>query len=287
MSDLLAADRLNHPTNVAFNPLGNPNLMFIAAWHNSEVKTVDLSLGTDIVVACGTGARALGGNGGPALAAKLNLPVAVAFNATGDMLIADQANQMIRIVDHATGIIQTLAGLGPCEDSGESRSVHPRRRRSGDRGRLSFSHRPGGDTGGRIALDADGNIYVADTSHFRVRKIDTSGIIHTLAGTGASGFAGDGGPATQAQLGYLADVAVGADGAVYIADTTNNCVRVVSPAGAIATFAGQCGPSGGFAGDGGPAAAAVLDRPYGVEVAPSGDVYVADTHNQRIRVIYH
>ncbi|HEY4184055.1 MAG TPA: hypothetical protein VGP07_03260 [Polyangia bacterium] len=276
--------RLNHPTNVTFDQNG---LMVIAAWHNSRVKTVDLTLppDSDIVDICGNGKRGFSGNGGPASVATLDLPVAVVFDANQDLLIADQANQMIRKVDHVTGIIDTIAGTGHCADS-----VNPAPCVLNDEGpalQAGF-HFPIGQAatpGGRIALDALGNIYVADTEDFRVRQIDTNGIVHTYAGTGDDGFAGDGGPATAAQLSRLSDVAVEVDGTVLVADTENNCVRAISPYGIISTFAGLCGQNG-FTGDGGPATAALLDRPYGIEVAPSGDVYIADTHNQRVRIVY-
>ena len=139
--------------------------------------------------------------------------------------------------------------------------------------------------GGRIALAADGTIYVADTDNFRVRRIDPAGIITTFAGTGTWGFAGDGGPAAAAQVGRVADVAIAADGRLFIADSDNDCVRVVTPDGIIATFAGICGQPG-FSGDDGPATAAQLDSPAGVEIGRQGEIYIADTHNQRIRVVY-
>ena len=279
-----STDRLNHPTGVAFNPLGLPGSMTIAAWHNSRVKTVDLATG-EIVDVCGNGKRGFGGNGGPAATATLDLPVGIAFTPAGDMLIADQANQMIRRVDHASGVIDTIAGTGHCADA-----INPNPCILNDGGPATGAgfHFPIGQAaqpGGRIALDAAGYIYVADTENYRVRRIDPTGVIETFAGTGTWGYAGDGGLAREAQLGRVADVAVGSDGSVYIADTDNSCVRVVSPDGVIATFAGRCG-QGGFAGNDSPATEALLDRPYGVEVAPTGDVYIADTHNQRVRMVF-
>jgi sugar lactone lactonase YvrE len=281
-----STDRLNHPTNVTFDANG---LMVIAAWHNSRVKTVDLSLPEpgNIVNICGTGKRGFAGNGGPASAATLDLPVAVVFDAAHDLLIADQANQMIRKVDATTGIIETIAGQGHCADAQNPAPCVPFMDEVPARS-ASF-HLPTGQAatpGGRIALDAAGNIYIADTENFRVRMIDGAGIIHTFAGTGVDGFAGDGGPAAAAELSRVTDVAVAPDGSVYIADTENSCIRMVTPAGIMTTFAGVCGQAG-FAGDGGPAAGSLLDRPYGIEIAPTGDLYIADTHNQRVRVVYH
>jgi hypothetical protein len=281
-----STDRLNHPTNVTFDANG---LMVIAAWHNSRIKTVDLTLPEpgNVVNTCGNGKRGFGGNGGPAAMATLDLPVAVAFDKNWNLFIADQANQMIRRVDALTGIIDTIAGQGHCADS-QNPNPCPVFMDEIPAKDAAF-HLPVGQAaspGGRLALDAAGNIYLADTENFRVRMIDTAGMIHTFAGTGANGFAGDGGPANQAELGRSTDVAVGPDGSVYIADTENSCIRVVAPSGILTTFAGQCGQRG-FAGDDGPAAAALLDRPYGVEVAPTGDIYIADTHNQRVRVVFH
>lgn len=280
-SDDPATGRLNHPTDVVFSPEGR---MVIAAWHNSKVKTVDLATG-EILDTCGNGKRGFGGNGGPAATATLDLPVGVVFTASGDLLISDQANQMIRSVNAETGIIQTIAGKGHCADS-----VNPEPCFLGDDGpaidaTFRFPLGQMAQPGGRIALDADGRIYVADTGNYRVRRIDTDGTITTFAGTGQPGYAGDGGPAAEARLGRLSDVAVGADGTVYIADTSNSCVRMVTTDGIMSTFAGRCGERG-FAGDHGVATDALVDRPYGVAVGPTGDVYIADTHNNRVRVVF-
>jgi len=282
-SDDPSTNRLNHPTNVTFDPLGPPGELVIAAWHNSRVKRADMATG-DVIDMCGTGKRGYAGDGGPAEVATLDLPVGVVFDGAGNLLIADQANQMIRKVDRTTDVITTIAGIGHCADA-----VNPDPCQLNDGGPATAAgfHFPIGQSaspGGRIALGADGSIFVADTGNFRLRRIDPAGTITTFAGNGTWGFAGDGGPATDAQLGRLADVAVGADGRVYIADTDNSCIRVVTPDGIISTFAGRCGERG-FSGDGGLATASQLDRPYGVEVGAGGEVYVADTHNHRIRVV--
>ena len=283
-SDDPTTDRLNHPTNVTFDPMGSPDEMWIAAWHNSRVKKVDLTTGTMTDV-CGTGKRGFAGNGGPAAAATLDLPVAIVFDAAGNLLIADQANQMIRRVDRGDDVITTIAGTGHCADA-----VNPNPCVLNDGGPATAAgfHFPIG----QMATPGRTHRARAPTARSTSRTPRTSasaastpaGIITTFAGTGEWGFAGDGGPAAAAQLGRLADVAIGADGRIYVADSDNDCVRVVTPDGIIATFAGRCGQAG-FAGDGGPATAALLDRPSGVEVGRQGEVYIADTHNQRIRVV--
>jgi sugar lactone lactonase YvrE len=275
--------RLNHPTNVTFDPMGPPGELIIAAWHNSRIKKVLLDDGS-IIDLCGNGKRGFGGNGGPASMATLDLPVGVAFDPAGNLLIADQANQMIRKVDRATETISTIAGIGRCADS-----VNPNPCVVNDGGPATMGgfHFPIGQAaspGGRIAVATDGTIYVADTENYRLRRIDPAGTITTAAGTGTWGYAGDDGPATDAKLGRLSDVAVSPSGDVYIADTDNDCVRLVTPDGTISTFAGQCAKRG-FSGDGGPAKLAQLNRPYGVALGPSGELFVADTHNHRIRVI--
>jgi sugar lactone lactonase YvrE len=278
-SDDPATGRLNHPTQVTFDPPGH---LVIAAWHNSRIKTVDAATG-ELLDVCGTGARGFAGDGGPAASAVLNLPVAVAFDAAGNMYISDQANDRIRKVDAATGIIGTMAGVGPCASGAPCPAL-------GDGGpaTAAFISLPQGQSArpaGRIDIDATGNLYIADTLNNRVRRIDTAGVITTIAGNGSAGAIGDGGPATDATLNGLADVAVGPDGVLYVADTDNDCVRVVGADGVIATAAGVCGTPG-FAGDGGPATGAKLDRPGGVALDAAGNLYIADTHNQRVRIVY-
>lgn len=147
---------------------------------------------------------------------------------------------------------------------------------------------------GRIDMGADDTLYIADTGNHRIRAVGTDGIIRTVAGSGPDefdtsfrgGYAGDGGPATEALLSRPTDVEVDADGNIYVADTDNSCVRRVDgQTGIITTVAGVCGQKG-FEGDGGPAGEALLNRPYGVELDAEGNLYIADTHNHRIRVVY-
>ena len=142
-----------------------------------------------------------------------------------------------------------------------------------------------GNTG--VATDAAGNVYIADTRNNVVRMVNTSGVISTFAGVagGFGGFGGDGGAANAAQLNQPSAVAVDATGNVYIADTRNNAIRVVNTAGVINTFAGMGGTPGAFAGDGGPATAASLNRPSGVAVDASGNIYISDTRNNVIREV--
>jgi DNA-binding beta-propeller fold protein YncE len=146
---------------------------------------------------------------------------------------------------------------------------------------------------GRIDVGPDDTLYITDTGNHRIRTVDAEGIIRTVAGTGgdydpkyAGGYSGDGGPATEALLSRPTDIVVDPDGNYYIADTDNSCVRRVDAAsGIITTAAGVCGQKG-FDGDGGPAEKALLDRPYGVALDADGNLYIADTHNHRIRVVY-
>lgn len=262
---------LNHPVNIEFGPDGN---LYVAAWHNSRVEKIDMATGMLTYVA-GTGVREYGGDGGPALEAILNLPSSIAF-VNDDLYFSDQANQRIRMVDE-NAIITTVVGTGDKGYSGDGGSALQATLYAGSGQEAT--------PGGRILISGD-KLYAADTQNQVIRVVDlTTGIIDTLAGTGLPGFSGDGGPATDATLNNPTDIAMGLSGELYVADTDNNCVRVIYPDGRIDTFAGQC-QSLGSEGDGGPPREAQLDHPYGVSVGPEGNVYVTDTYNNAIRVIY-
>jgi sugar lactone lactonase YvrE len=141
------------------------------------------------------------------------------------------------------------------------------------------------EPGGSITVDDAGRVYVADTYNNRIRRIDfTAGTVTTIAGIGVAGFSGDGGPATAAALNQPRDLELGPDGRLYIADTDNHRIRAVDlQTGLIATVAGN-GQSG-FSGDGGLATAATFARPFGVAFDRQGQMYVADTFNNRIRKV--
>lgn len=263
----------NHPTNIAFDPLGR---MVIAAWHNSRIERVDLTT-WELEFICGDGTRDYAGDGEPAEQAKLDLPSSVAFDAAGNLYISDMANQRIRRID-GDGIIDTYAGTGEAGFSGDG----------GPAADAQFHATKGqaAAPANRIAISPDQKLYVADTGNHRVRVIDlATSVIDTLAGNGTPDASGDGGPATGASLFGPTDVAVGPDGEVYVADTENSCVRVVYPDGTIDTFAGRCGTSG-YEGDGGDPRDALLNRPYGVALDPDGNVYVGDAYNHVFRVVY-
>jgi sugar lactone lactonase YvrE len=216
-----------------------------------------------ITTVAGTGKVGFSGDGGPATKAQLNVPIAVAVDREGNLYITDESNYRIRKVDK-DGIITTFAGTG---EGGYS----------GDGGPATSAKLidPGG-----LAFDAKGNLYVAD--YKSVRKIDPSGTITTVAGTGQAGFSGDGGPATEAKL-TAYDIALDREENIYISDTESNRVRKVDKDGIIHTVAGS--GKHGYSGDGGPATKAALEDPVGLALDGEGNVFFSDHHNNVVRKI--
>lgn len=222
------------------------------------------SSGTITTIA-GTGKSGFSGDGGPAAKARLAGPRDVAVDGQGNVYITDQRNSRVRKVSGKT--ITTIAGTGKAGFSGD-----------GGPATAAQLSEPDG-----IAADAQGNVYIADYGNHRVRKVNPAGVITTIAGTGKQGFSGDGGPASAAQLDYPNGVGVDGRGNVYIADTGNSRVRRVSASGTITTIAGTGEVR--FSGDGGRATSASLFRPTDVAVDGSGNLYIADFLNYRVRKV--
>jgi len=248
---------LDHPNSVALDAAGN---LYIADSYYNHVRKVDTN---GIITSMAGGGHNGLGDGGPATNASLNKPSGVAVDASGRVYIADQNNSLVRKVD-TNGIITTLAGGGSGGDGGAATNA-------------SVNHPAG------VASDPAGNLYIADTGNNRIRKVDTNGIITTIAGNGFGAFAGDGGAAIHASLSGPTGVAVDAVGNLYIADEGNQRVRKVSTSGVISTVTGTS--SAGYFGDGGAAAIASLNNPRGVAMDAVGNLYIADSSNKRIRKV--
>ena len=253
--------QLDRPTGVAVDSSGN---LYVADSGNYRIRKID-STGMITTVA-GTGEYGFGGDGGPAVQAQFARPAGVTVDSSGNLYIADRNNHRIRKVD-STGMITTVAGTGQSGFGGDG----------GPAVQAQFA-RPTG-----VAVDSSGNLYIADRNNHRIRKVDSTGMITTVAGTGQSGFSGDGGPAVQAQLRFPAGVEVDSSGNLYIADRNNHRIRKVDSAGMITTVAGT--GEYGFGGDGGPAIQAQLRVPAGVAVDSAGNLYIADSSNYRIRKV--
>jgi uncharacterized protein (TIGR03437 family) len=222
--------------------------------------------GGTITTVAGNGNQGFLGDGGLATAASLYYPHGVATDASGNLFIADTYSERIRKV-LADGIITTVAGNGNQGFSGD-----------GGQATSASLDLPFG-----VTVDASGNLFIADTFNNRIRRVSTSGIITTIAGNGNQGFSGDGGLATLASLSLPRGISVDASGNLFIGDQLNNRIRKVSTSGIITTVAGN--GSQGFSGDGGPAISAELSAPWGVTVDASGNLFIADANNERIREV--
>lgn len=222
-------------------------------WLGDGARRVVSDIGPMIVTIAGGGSS--NGDGGVAGAARLSFPSDVIAGPDGSLYIADRTAHRIRRVG-ADGVITTIAGTGAAGFSGDGGPAVSAQLRS-----------PSG-----IALAPDGALFIADTDNHRIRKIDRSGVIGTVAGTGASGFSGMEGLAESMQLSFPTAVSAGKDGIVYVADTGNDLIRQLDQDGYMTTLAGT--GVGGFSGDGGPARSARLRDPSGVIAAADGSVYI-------------
>ncbi len=231
--------------------------------------SISLAQGVISTVA-GNGTNASTGDAGPATSAALH-PNGVTVDAAGNIYIADRATSVIRKVNKA-GIISTVAGF-----AGEKNQF------SGDGGAATKASIYIASNHNGMAVDAAGNLYIADDGHHRIRKVDLAGTITTVAGNGHINFSGDGGPATAATVWRPSDVALDRAGNLYIADTNNSRIRKVDKAGIITTVAGN--GSIGNNGDGGPATSAALFYPMGVAVDGAGNIYIADQNAYNVRKV--
>ena len=253
---------LNGPCSIALDANGN---LFISEWGNRRIRRIDRSTGIISTVA-GTGGSGCSGDGGPAINATMTYPRALAIDYLGNVFIADYFDHRIRRVDAGTGVITTVAGNGIAGYSGD-----------GGRATGASLKYPSG-----VAVDNQGNIFIADRDNHRIRRVDIYGTITTFAGNGTQGFFGNGGPASSASLSIPEGVVVGSSGDIYIADSGNHCVRRVDTAGIISGVVNSIAYSG-YSGDGGPASDARLVFPVGITLDGAGDMFIADSADHRVR----
>ena len=261
--EALAAS-LNEPYEVRFDQAGN---MFFAEMQNHVVRRVDARTHLISTVA-GTGAAGFSGDGGPAVKAQLRQPHSIAFDPQGRLLICDIGNLRIRRVDLSSGVIDTWAGTGERKPTPDGAPI------------------AGTPLNGprAIASDPQGNLYLVLREGNAVYRIDPrAGRIYHLAGTGETGYDGDGGPAKTARLSGPKGIAWAPGGSLYLADTESHTIRRIDlQSGIITTVIGT-----GQRGDGpdGDARHCRLSRPHGIFVSSSGQVYVADSESHRIRLL--
>lgn len=249
-ADTLAT--FNKPFGVAADAAGN---IYVADAGNNRIRKI----GTDGLISTFAGTGAAGAANGTDTA-TFNSPLAVAADGSGNIYVADYGNNLVRKID-ATGVVSTLAGSGaPGADDGAASSA-------------TFNLPEG------IAVDASGNVYVADNGNNLIRKITPDGTVSTLAGSGAAGFANGTGKAASFNSPF--GIAADGNGNIFVADAGNNMIRKITPAGVVTTFAG----SGAKGAKDGPGVSATFNTPSGVVIDAEGHVYVADENNNLIRKI--
>ncbi|HYC35301.1 MAG TPA: DUF4214 domain-containing protein [Usitatibacter sp.] len=262
----IATLSVSAPEALAYGVAPLPDATEVAL-HVADTGGHRVVAGPSFAAIAGSGIAGHGGDGGPATMAGIHSPSGLAFDEAQNLFIAERGSNRVRRVDRS-GAISTVAGNGTAAHSGDG----------GPATGAGLSVRG-------IALDPHGNLYIADSANHRVRHVDPGGIIRTIAGTGVPGFAGDGGPATAAQLQEPVGVAYDeAARMLFIAERGNHRIRGVDSSGVITTVAGNGTPA--FTGDAGPAAQASLNRPSGIALmADSGTLLIADTGNHRVRAV--
>jgi uncharacterized protein (TIGR03437 family) len=249
---------LNQPYGVAVDSAGD---LFIADFGNQRIRKVSTN---GIITTLAGGGSALS-SGGPATQAALPGPVAVAVDVSGNIFVADQNfSRVFKITPDGTIAIFAGNGLGSSPAGGDGGPA------------TSASLNAVG-----LAVDTNGNLFVADSFHNRIRKVSPNGIVTTVAGSNSSNFSGDGGPATSAGLNMPSGITVDAAGDLFIADSGNYRIREVTPDNTITTIAGNGIP--GFSGDGGPATSAMLDKLKAIVIGNGGPIYITDVRNTDFR----
>jgi len=312
------AAALNEPEDAAFDATGR---IVFSDQGNNRVRVLDLAAGTVTTIA-GTGVAGYGGEGVPATAASIAAPAGVAVAADGRVIFGERDADRVRAIDNAN--LVTIAGDGVSEFGGDgepalnatffkvegvaedaagniyvSDSGNNRIRKIDLATDLTSTIAGNGTTDfgvdevpavvvglsspSDVVVDGAGNVLISDSMHDRVRSVDPGGTIHTIVGTGVAGFSGDTGPATAAQIDFPTGLQFDAAGNLYVTDWGNNRIRKVDPAGIITTVAGNGDQS--FNSDGLAATATALNRPTDVAFDAAGNMYIADTDNQRVRKV--
>lgn len=312
--------KLLFPEGVTVDSIGN---ILIADTFNRRIRKIDAKTGAISIIA--GGGFGFDGDGDPAIEASFRLPVGIAVDGQDNIFIADALNNRIRRIDAKTTIINTVAGNGSGQfvdnvpprnsglrnpqdifvdsqgnlfiaDSGNNRirkvdaskniittvaGSDPFGGFSGDNG-LATNALLFAPTG--VVLDPKGNLLIVDANNERIRKVDsTTNIITTIAGKNRFGFSGDGDLATKAMLGGPLGIAIDKQGNILFADTINGCIRQIDKSGIISTIAGN--GKQGFSGDGGIATQATMNFPSALTIDSSGNIFIADTFNNRVRRI--
>ncbi len=252
---------INEPGGICTDALGD---IFIADYANNAIREVNTS--GIISTLAGIGFHGYSGDGGPATAAELNKPEGVFVDKYGNILISDDGNARIREVNTA-GVISTVAGIGIAGFNGDS----------GPATAAEIGYSPS------AIIDSLGNIIIMDRNNCRIREVNTSGIISTIAGNGYCGYSGDGGSATSAEIFYPFSAYFDASGEIMFSDDDNWRIRKIDKSGIISTIAGN--GQNGYTGDEGPATSAEIDGAWGICPDKYGNIYFADEGNQVIREI--
>ncbi|MCD6012707.1 MAG: hypothetical protein K0Q79_2569 [Flavipsychrobacter sp.] len=255
------AAAINLPSGVITDGSGN---VYIADDGNYRVRKVNSS--GIISTIAGDGTSGFSGDGGPATAARFLEPFDLCLDVAGNVYVVDRANHRVRKIS-TSGIITTVAGDGTASSGGDGLPAT-----------TAQLYAPSG-----VVFDASGNMYITEANGHRIRKVNTSGVISTVAGTGTAGFSGDGGAATAAMINGPLGLTLDGAGNIFVGEVGGRRVRKISTAGIITTIAGN--GTSGSSGDGGPATAALLNNPGNVAFDAAGNLYIADGLGCKIRKV--